>query len=99
MAEMIFGIVGVVTGISGMLCAIIVASRNKKKDDKTEGKQDGVLMTEIGYIKKGVDGIEQKFEKLENQYIDLAMQVAEIKGEIKRFNKRIETLEKFHTHN
>lgn len=99
MAEMIFGIVGVVTGISGMLCAIIVASRNKKKDDKTEGKEDGVLMTEIGYIKKGVDGIEQKFEKLENQYIDLAMQTTEIKGEIKRFNKRIETLEKFHTHN
>ena len=60
MAELIFGIVGVVTGISGMLCAIIVATRNKKKDDKNEGKEDGVLMTEIGYIKKGVDGIEQK---------------------------------------
>lgn len=98
MAELIFGVVGVVTGLAGMFCAIIVASRNKKKDDKTEGKEDGVLMTEIGYIKKGVDGIEQKFEKLENQYIDLAMQLAEMKGDIKRFNKRIETLEKFHTH-
>lgn len=98
MAEMIFGIVGVITGVAGMLCAIVVASRNKKKDDKTEGKEDGVLMTEIGYIKKGVDGIEQKFEKLENKYIDLAMQVASFEGEIKRLNKRIETLEKFHAH-
>ena len=98
MAEMIFGVVGVVTGIAGMFCAIIVASRNKKKDDKNEGKEGGVLMTEIGYIKKGVDGIEQKFEKLENKYIDLAMQMAGIEGDIKRFNKRIETLEKFHSH-
>lgn len=98
MAELIFGTVGVVTGISGMLCAVIVATRNKKKDDKNEGKEDGVLMTEIGYIKKGVDGIEQKFEKLENKYIDLAMQVAGFEGEIKRLNKRIETLEKFHSH-
>ncbi len=88
MAEMIFGVVGVVTGVLSICCAIIVASRNKKKDDKTEGKEDGVLMTEIGYIKKGVDGIEQKFEKLENQYIDLAMQVAEIRGEIKRFQQK-----------
>lgn len=98
MSELIFGIVGVVTGLVGMVVAVIVASRNKKKDDKTEGKEDGVLMTEIGYIKKGVDGIEQKFEKLENQYIDLAMQVTEIKGEIKRSNKRLEKLEGFHTH-
>ena len=81
-----------------MFCAIIVATRNKKKDDKNEGKEDGVLMTEIGYIKKGVDGIEQKFEKLENKYIDLAMQVAGFEGETKRLNKRIETLEKFHSH-
>ena len=98
MAEIFFGVVGVVTGILGICCSIIVATRNKKKDDKAEGKDDGVLMTEIGYIKKGVDGIGQKFEKLENQYIDLAMQLAEMKGDIKRFNKRIETLEKFHAH-
>lgn len=98
MTELIFGLVGVTTGICGMVCALVAASRSKKRDDQREGKEDGVLMTEIGYIKKGVDGIEQKFEKLENKYIDLAMQVASIEGEIKRFHKRIETLEKFHTH-
>ena len=98
MAEIIFGVVGVVTGIHGICCSLIDATRNKKKDDKAEGKDDGVLMTEIGYIKKGVDGIGQKFEKLENQYIDLAMQLAEMKGDIKRFNKRIEILEKFNAH-
>ena len=98
MAELVFGVVGMVVGIGGMICTLVVTTRNKKKDDKTEGKEDGVLMTEIGYIKKGVDGIEQKFEKLENQYIDLAMQIAEMKGDIKRFNKRFETLEKFHAH-
>lgn len=82
-----------------MVCALVAATRNKKKDDATEGKKDGVLMTEIGYIKKGVDGIEQKFEKLENQYIALAIEFAEVKSDIKRLNKRTETLEKFHVQN
>ena len=96
MAELIFGIVGVITGLSGMICAIIVASRNKKKDDVSDGQSIGTLHTDIGYIKKGIDGIERRLEKQETKYLDVATQLAEIKGEIKRHGKRIDKLETYH---
>ena len=97
MAELIFGIVGVITGLSGMICAIVVASRNKKKDDVSDGQSIGTLHTDIGYIKKGIDGIERRLEKQETKYLDVATQLAEIKGEIKRHSKRIDKLETYHT--
>lgn len=96
MAELIFGIVGVITGLSGMICAIVVASRNKKKDDVSDGQSIGTLHTDIGYIKKGIDGIERRLEKQETKYLDVATQLAEIKGEIKRHGKRIDKLETYH---
>ena len=96
MAEMIFGIIGIVTGVGGMVCALVVASRNKKKDDVSDGRSIGTLHTDIGYIKKGIDGIEHRLEKQESQYIDVITQLAELRGEVKRHNKRIEKLESFH---
>ncbi len=99
MAEIIFGIVGVVTGVSGMLCAIIVASRNKKKDDKIEGKEDGVVLTELGYIKRGIDGIEHRMEKLENQYVSVMTALTDVKASVKQAHKRIDKLEEYHKPN
>jgi archaellum component FlaC len=96
MIETVFGLVGVVTGLGGMICAIVVASRNKKKDDISSGQSIGTLHTDIGYIKKGIDGIEHRLEKQETQYIGVVTQLAEISGEVKRHTKRIEKLETYH---
>ncbi len=99
MAEMVFGVIGGITGFGGMICALVVAFRNKKKDDVSDGQSIGTLHTDIGYIKKGIDGIEHRLEKQETQYIDVVTQLAEVRGEVKRHNKRIEKLEGFHTPN
>ena len=96
MAELAFGICGLVTGFGGLMCAVIVAFRNKKKDDVSDGQNIGMLHTDIGYIKKGIDGIEHRLEKQENQYIDVVTQLAEVKGDIKRHSKRIDKLESYH---
>ena len=62
MAELTFGICGLVTGFGGLVCATVVAFRNKKKDDVSDGQNIGTLHTDIGYIKKGIDGIEHRLE-------------------------------------
>ncbi len=99
MTQMIFGFAGMVTGVCGMICALIAAFRNKKKDDVADGQNIGSLHTDIGYIKKGIDGIEHRLEKQESQYIEVVTQLAEVKGEVKRHNKRLEKLESFHLPN
>ena len=97
MTEVVFGIVGVATGISGMICALFAAFRNKKKDDVTDGKEDGIILTELGYIKSGVDDIKSKQRELEKQNLDTVKHLTAVEESAKQAHKRIDKLEKYHT--
>lgn len=45
---------------------------------KNTGKQDGVLLTELGYIKKGIDDMNRKMEQLDRRYLDLEKRVTAV---------------------
>lgn len=96
MADIVFGVSSCVTGIAGLVCAVVVATRNKKKDDVSDGQNIGTLHADIGYIKKGIDGIENRLKDLESRYIDVVTQLTEVTGEVNRHKKRLEKLESFH---
>lgn len=88
-----------VFGFGGLLFGIITALRNKKTDDTKEAKEDGIILTELGYIKKGVHGIEQRMEKQENLYVEVVTQLTDVKASVKQAHKRIDKLEKYHSPN
>lgn len=48
--------------------AIKVASKNDAKETKTDGQKQGVMQSDIGYIKSSTDRIEKRFDKLESKY-------------------------------
>ena len=60
--------VGLICTVLGVVLSYAVYSRNKEKDNKLEGRQDGVMLTEIGYIKSGIDDI--KSEQREQRKIN-----------------------------
>ena len=99
MADIIFSVLSAVFGVGGLFFGIITALRNKKTDDTKEAKEDGIVLTELGYIKKGIDGIEQRLEKQESQYIDVVRHLTAVEESTKQAHKRIDKLEKYHTPN
>ena len=50
-------IIGAVCTIVGVLLSYAAFARNSKKDSEASGKESGTVLTEIGYIKGGVDRI------------------------------------------
>lgn len=54
---------------------------------KTSGQQTGQVLTELGYIKKGIDGLEQKMEKMEQQYTKLDVRVSKLEEAIRIYHK------------
>ena len=90
-------VVSALLGVLGTVCAIVFSyaafSRERKKDESEEGKQDGTLLTEIGYIKSGVDDIKRKQEKQDEQYIDVIIRVTAADSSLKQAHKRIDRLE------
>ena len=90
------GIIGACVGVAGTIFGVVAMFRNKKADDKTEGENDGVVRSDLGYIKKGIEGIERKIEKQENQYIGVIKQLTEVESSTKQAHKRIDALEEYH---
>lgn len=84
-------------GIGGTICAIVFAyiafRRNSKSDDTAEGKKDGVLLTEIGYIKSGVDDIKRKQEKEDERHIQVIGRLSAVESSTELAHHRIDELQ------
>ena len=59
---------GLLCTLVGAVIGLITLLRNKTRDEKTEGRQDGVVLTELGYIKANTDEI--KSEQREQRKIN-----------------------------
>jgi len=92
----IFTVVASVIGFIGTVCAIVFGyiafSRNKKRDECSEAKQDGVVLTELGYIKSGVDDIKRKQDKQEQQHIEVVTRLSAVEESTKQAHHRIDEL-------
>lgn len=84
-------------GACGTVCAIIFGyqayKRNGKSDNRDEGKKDGVVLTELGYIKSGVDDIKRKQEKQDDSIREVVERLSSVESSAKQAHHRIDGLE------
>lgn len=99
MAPIIFGISGMVVGIGGLVISFVVLLGNKKKSDKKDGEQEGVILSELDHIKTTTEEIKHKLEKKDEQYLELVQKLAEVEASVKSAHKRIDGLAKYHQPN
>jgi hypothetical protein len=93
--------IAVIIGLAGTLCGIVfgyaIFSRNRKKDNTDDGAKDGMILTEIGYIKSGIDDIKQKQgrqeEKTEAQHLEVITRLTSVEASAKQAHKRLDRLE------
>ena len=54
---------------------------------KADGKQEGQILTELGYIKSGVDDMKRKMENMEKSYHNLEGRVARLEERVNIYHK------------
>ena len=86
-------IVSVLGGIAGVVFGVTTLFRNKRQDDEAEGKEAGIVLTELGYIKSSVDDIKRKQDKQDDQTVQFLRELSEVKESAKSAHKRIDTIE------
>ena len=87
-------IIGCCVGVAGFIFGLVTLFRNKKTDDTSAGQRDGVLMTEVGYIKAGIDGINRRLEQQEARYVEISNRVSAVEESAKSAHKRIDRIER-----
>lgn len=90
---------GILTAISviSTLCAIVFGysafSRNKGKDTADEAKSDATVLTELGYIKGGIDEIKADQREQRRTNTEFVSRLTAVEASAKQAHKRLDTLE------
>lgn len=85
-------ILGIVSSVCAIVFGYLAFNRNRKKDETDEGKNVGTMLSDLGYIKAGVDEIkaEQKDQRKTN--IDIERRLTSVEESTKQAHKRIDEL-------
>ena len=89
--EAVLGIFGVIASIA---FAYLAFSRNKKVDDSSEGKQNGIILTEIGYIKGGIDDIKMEQREQRKVNTEVYSRLSAVEASSNSAHKRIDRLDR-----
>ena len=54
---------------------------------KNSGKEYGVMLTEIGYIKSGVDDMKRKMEQSDKRYIEMEKRLSKVEEAMKIYHR------------
>lgn len=91
-----------IIGILSPICAIVFGyatfTRNKKSDTTADAKQDATVLTEIGYIKGGIDDIKAEQREQRKTNTDFISRLTAVEQSAKQAHKRIDRLENITDH-
>lgn len=90
MNEIVVGGIGIVGTISSICFAFLAFRRNQAHDTKKDAKSEGVLISDVGYIKSSIDRMEGKLDKVETNYQNLLSRLIRVEEEQNSLEKRLE---------
>lgn len=83
-------IVAVGTSLLSVFIAMVSLKRNERQDAKNEGKHQGSIFSDIGYIKACVDRVEKNLNKVDERYKDVIERLAKVEESLVNVKKRVD---------
>ena len=85
--------VSILCTLVGLIISYAALSRNKAKDDKGEGQQIGQVISDVGYIKSGIDDIKSEQREQRKINTELFTRIATVEASAKQAHKRLDHME------
>lgn len=77
----------VLISIIGLALSVGTFFIGRTTASKADGKQEGQILTELGYIKSGVDDMKRKMESMEKGYHALEGRVSRLEERVNIYHK------------
>lgn len=79
--------ISVLIAVGGILLSAATFFIGRVTAAKTSGQEYGVMLTEIGYIKSGVDDMKKKMEQSDKRYIEMEKRLSKVEEAMKIYHK------------
>ena len=96
MSEAILSAISVISGVCAIVFGYIAFVRNRDSDKTKEAKSDATILTELGYIKGGIDDVKAEQREQRKTNTDFVGRLVSVDASAKQAHKRIDTLERAH---
>ena len=91
-SNIIISTIGILGTISSFFFAYIACRRTNMQTQKAEGKNEGTMSSDIGYIKACVERVEKNLTIVDERYRAMAEKVAKLEESMINVSKRIDEL-------
>lgn len=93
MMEGILTAISVISAICAIVFGYIAFVRNRDSDKAKEVKNDATILTELGYIKGGIDDVKAEQREQRKTNTDFVGRLVSVEASAKQAHKRIDHIE------
>lgn len=86
-------VIGLVCSVLGALIGYAGYQHKMRQSSEDEGKEDGILLTEMGYIKSGIDDIKTEQREQRKTNMEVITRLTAVEAAAKQAHKRLDRME------
>lgn len=85
-------LISLATAVGGFALSWFSHRRATRKEASEDGKTDGVLLTDMGYVKAGIDDIKREQREQTKTNIEVLTRLTAVEASAKQAHKRIDAM-------
>ena len=86
--------IGLAASLSSIVFAFLAFKRSEKQEHKTEGKSEGLILSDVGYIKACVDRMEKNLTSVDERYRNILERLVKVEETLSNEQKRVDEIKK-----
>ena len=86
----VVSIIGIIGTLSSIFFAYLACKKTNMQEHKVDGKTEGAMLSDIGYIKACVDRGEKNLNKIDERYRNIAERLAKVEEAVANVTKRVD---------
>lgn len=90
--EKIVTLIGLCASFSSIVFAYLAFKRSERQEQKIDGKTEGVMFSDIGYIKACVDRVEKNLNKVEERDRNIIERLSKVEESLISVTKRVDEI-------
>ena len=86
----IVSVIGIIGTLSSIFFAYLAFKKNDRQEARNEGKTQGSIFSDIGYIKACVDRVEKNLHTVDERYKNILERLSKVEEAVSQVSKRVD---------